>query len=207
MVSCICRANSPLLPETNAKKSDPRRDTKDHEGPPSVKALPHRHRLSAPVGRRVPPRGAGAMEGGAPRELGRPGRMLLRCVPLSFPAMPHPDALPAGTAWARPRQSPAAAAGRNGRRRWPRLCQDLCGRDARAPGELQSVTSSQQGRSIGNCVYSWFLFNNHRQFLPPMIRTAGRGRNLPLKLSPSYQGPKSISGENTCELFNGQPGA
>ena len=32
--------------------------------------------------------------GGAPRERGRPARMLSRCVPLSFPAMRYPATLP-----------------------------------------------------------------------------------------------------------------
>ena len=36
------------------------------------------------------------MGGGAPRERGRLARMLFRSVPLSFPAMRHPAALPAG---------------------------------------------------------------------------------------------------------------
>ena len=49
----------------------------------------------------------------------------------------HPVSLPAGTAWARPKQCPGALAGRPGRS-WPRLCQDLCGRDARAPGWASS---------------------------------------------------------------------
>ena len=42
------------------------------------------------------------------------------------------------------------------------------------PGGLHPLTSSQQTRSIGTCVYLWFLFNNHRQFLPPMIRPVAR---------------------------------
>ena len=69
-----------------------------------------------------------------PRERGRPARILSLCLPLGFPAMLQPTTLPAGTAWARPKQSLGALAGRPGSRRWPRLCQDLCGRDARAPG-------------------------------------------------------------------------
>ena len=63
------------------------------------------------------------MGGGAPRERGRPARMLCRCVPLSF------------LGWL----------SRVG---------------------LHSMTSSQQTRSIGRCVYSWFVFINRRQFLP-----------------------------------------
>ena len=78
------------------------------------------------------------MGGGATRERGRPARMHSRCVPLSFPAMRHPATLPTGTAWARPEQSPGAVAGRPGWRRLPRLREDLCGRDARAPGWASS---------------------------------------------------------------------
>ena len=74
------------------------------------------------------------MGGGPTRERGRPARMQSRCLPLSFPAMRHPATLPVGTLWALPKQSPGAVAGRLEWRRWPRLCQDWCGRDARAPG-------------------------------------------------------------------------
>ena len=42
--------------------------------------------------------------------------------------------LPAGTAWVRQKQSLGAVAGRAGWRRRAKLCQDVCGRDARAPG-------------------------------------------------------------------------
>ena len=45
------------------------------------------------------------------RERGRPARMLSLRLPLSFPAMLQPTALPAGTAWARPKQRQGAAAG------------------------------------------------------------------------------------------------
>ena len=46
-----------------------------------------------------------------PRERGRPDRMLSLRLPLSFPAMLQPTALPARTAWARPKQRQGAAAG------------------------------------------------------------------------------------------------
>ena len=91
------------------------------------------------------------MGGGATRERGRPARMLSRCVPLSFPAMRHPATLPAGTAWARPKQGPGVVAGRAGWRRWPRLCQEMCGRDARAPGWASShdvVAAKEVHRSL-----------------------------------------------------------
>ena len=57
---------------------------------------------------------------------------------LSFRAMLQAAILPAGTAAARPKESQGAAAGRFRWRRWPRLCQAWCGRDARAPGWASS---------------------------------------------------------------------
>ena len=57
------------------------------------------------------------MGGDPTRERGRPARMHSRSVPLSFPAIQHPANLPAGTPWARPKQSPGAVAGRD---RWRR---------------------------------------------------------------------------------------
>ena len=74
------------------------------------------------------------MGGGTTRERGRPARMHSGCVLLRFPAMCRPATLTAGTAWALSKQSPDAVAGRAGWRSWSRLCQDVCGRDARAPG-------------------------------------------------------------------------
>ena len=32
---------------------------------------------------------------------------------------------------------------------------------------------------MGLCGYWWFVFNNHRLYLPRMIRLAGRGPDLP----------------------------
>ena len=77
-----------------------------------------------PARRRVPPSVARVMGGGATRERGRPARMHFRYVPLSFSAMRRPATLPAGMAWARPRQSPDEVACRAGWRRWarPRQC-------------------------------------------------------------------------------------
>ena len=60
------------------------------------------------VARRIPPT---SPSGRHPRERGRPARMLSLRLPLSFPAMLQPTALPAGTAWARPKQRQGAAAG------------------------------------------------------------------------------------------------
>ena len=91
------------------------------------------------------------MGGGPTRERGRPARMRSRSVPPSFPAMRHPATPQAGTAWARPKQSPGAVAGRDGWRRWPRLREDVCGRDARAPGWASSpdaVAAKEVHRSV-----------------------------------------------------------
>ena len=60
------------------------------------------------VARRITPT---SPSGRHPRERGRPARMLSLRLPLSFPAMLQPTALPAGTAWARPKQRQGAAAG------------------------------------------------------------------------------------------------
>ena len=60
------------------------------------------------VARRIPPT---SPSGRHPRERERPARMLSLRLPLSFPAMLQPTALPAGTAWARPKQRQGAAAG------------------------------------------------------------------------------------------------
>ena len=54
------------LPQRPKKKS-----TKDHEGPPSVTALPHRQGCG-PASRRVPPREAGVMGAGPPGSAGVP---------------------------------------------------------------------------------------------------------------------------------------
>ena len=88
------------------------------------------------VARRIPPT---SPSGRHPRERGRPARMLSLGLPLSFPAMRQPVALPEGTAWARPKQNHGSVAGRSGSRRWARLREDLCGRDARAPGGLHPM--------------------------------------------------------------------
>ena len=128
------------------------------------------------------------------RERGRPARMHPHCVLLSFPGMGHPATLPAGTAWAGPKQSPGAVAGRVGWRRWARLCQDVCGRDARAPGGLHSVTSLQQGRSIDLSDHAWFVFNNDRQFLPRIICRRSRAGRRRLMRRGVVAGVSSCSG-------------
>ena len=103
------------------------------------------------------------------RERGRLARIHSRSVPLSFPAMRHPATLPAPTAWARPEQSPSAVAGRAGWRSSPRLCQDVCGRDARAPGwaaSLDLVAPSFCGHGPSRA--------SHRALPAPVLRSATR---------------------------------
>ena len=60
-----------------------------------------------------------------------------------------------------------------------RGCAKACaGGTPALPGGLHPLTSSQQSKTIGLCVYSWFVFNNDRQFLSPVICPAGQGRRL-----------------------------
>ncbi len=112
------------------KKNDPRRATKRDGAAAWAGLQPGKPALAPSSSKR---------DGSRPtRERGRPARMHSRCVPLSFPAMAHPATLPARTAWARPKQSPGVSAGRAGSSRWATLRQELCGRDARAPGWASS---------------------------------------------------------------------
>ena len=71
-------------------------------------------------------------------ERGRPARILSLWPPLSFSATLQAATLSAETASAGPKESHGAVAGRSKWRRWPRLCQAWCGRDARAPGKPSS---------------------------------------------------------------------
>ena len=93
------------------------------------------------VARRIPPT---SPSGRHPRERGRPARMLSLRLPLSFPAMLQPTALPAGTAWARPKQRQGAAAvdsGGGGGRSCGRIC---AGGTPALPGGLPPMTGSHQ---------------------------------------------------------------
>ena len=121
------------LSGTNEKRvihEGTRRTTKGHQ----ARRFCRIGRGCGPASRRVTPREAGVTGGGATRERGRPARMHSRCVPLSFPAMPHPATLPAGTARARPKQSPGAVAGLAGCRSWVRPCQCCAGGTPAFPG-------------------------------------------------------------------------
>ena len=92
------------------------------------------------VARRTTPT---APSGRHPRERGRPARMLSLRLPLSFPAMLQPTALPAGTAWARPKQAaplPVDSGGGDGR-----SCERICaGGTPALPGGLPPMTGSHQ---------------------------------------------------------------
>ena len=81
------------------------------------------------------------MGGGTPRERGRLARMLSLGLPLSFPAIRQPAPTAGGNRMGPAEAEPWAVAVRSGSRRWVRLYQDLCGRDARAPGGLSPMTS------------------------------------------------------------------
>ena len=118
-------------------------------------------------------------------ERGRPARILSLWPPLSFSAMLQAATLWARTPSARPKESHGAVAGRSKWGRWPRLCQALCGRDARAPRKPSShdiVTPRAQVAEACWCrlslkevhlssglfvfirVHSWFVFMNDRLF-------------------------------------------
>ena len=133
------------------------------------------------VARRIPPT---SPSGRHPRERGRPARMLSLRLPLSFPAILQPTALPAGTAWARPKQRQGAAAGRSGWRRWPKLREDLCGRDARAPGGLPPMTGSHQRDKSAEAFWRQLSLKEvhlssclkQNLFPPRLIRTVVGGR-------------------------------
>ena len=120
-----------------------------------------------------------------PRERGRPARMLSLRLPLSFPAMLQPTALPAGTASDRPRRAmasfPVDPGGEDGRG-----CARLCaGGTPALPGGLPPMTSSHPGHEIAEAlwrrlwlkevhlssclfvfigVHSWFVFINDPPF-------------------------------------------
>ena len=115
------------------------------------------------------PRAARAMGDGLGARASRPHAPPLRAP--QFPAMRHPATLP------RERQGPGRS------RVLGPLPIDPRGADSQrcfrpCAGGLHSMTSSQPRRSIRLCVYSWSVFNNHRQFLPPMTCPTGQVRNL-----------------------------
>ena len=98
---------------------------------------------------------------------------------LSFPATLQPATLPAGTAWARPKQSPGAVAGRSGSRRWARLCQDLCGRDARAPGGASSHDIVTPRAQIRRSIRAPLVIEGGPSVFGPMGAT-GQPQGMPL---------------------------
>ena len=90
--------------------------------PPGSAGVPPAERWQSDIEHRTPP-GARASRPHA-----------LPSVAAQFPCDVAADRPAGGNRMARPKQTPGAVAGRSGWRRWARLCQDLCGRDARAPG-------------------------------------------------------------------------
>ena len=129
----------------------------------------------------TPPQGGSDCPGSA----GVPPRILCLWPPLSFSAMLQAATLSAGTAAARPKERHGAVPGWSKWGRWPRLCQALCGRDARAPRSHHPMTSSHQGHEIADAfwcrlslkeihlssglfvfirVHLWFVFINDQRF-------------------------------------------
>ena len=85
-------------------------------------------------------------------ERGRPARILPLWPPLRFGAMLQEATLSAVSALGKPKERHGAVASGCKRGRWPKLCQALCGRDARAPGWPSSheivLPTGQKRRSI-----------------------------------------------------------
>ena len=103
------------------------------------------------VARRIP---STSPSGRHPRERGRPARMLSLRLPLSFPAMLQPTALPAGTAC-----GPAEAEAGRRSRLIPsggdgRSCARLCaGGTPALPASLHPMTSSHQGHKMAEALW------------------------------------------------------
>ena len=89
------------------------------------------------------------LKGGVIWERGRPARILSLWPPLSFSATLQAATLSAGTPSAGPKENHGAVAGRSKWRRWPRLRQALCGRDARAPREAIKLQVGSNGLTNG----------------------------------------------------------
>ena len=145
------------------------------------------------VARRITPT---SPSGRHPRERGRPARMLSLRLPLSFPAMLQPTALPAGTASDRPRRAmasfPVDPGGEDGRG-----CARLCaGGTPALPGGLHPMRSSHQRDksaealwcrlslkevNLSSCLFVFIRglsSCNDRSFFLQMTRTAGAGAPL-----------------------------
>ena len=103
----------------------------------------------------------------------------------------------------------------------------LCGRDARAPGWASShdvvISRSRYRRCIRARlvieggpslfvfirVHWWFVLKNDRQFLPRMIRTAGRGPGLPgIRAAGAFPSAVTASAAPPATAFRrpGRPG-
>ena len=134
-------------------------------------ALPHRHGLRPGKPARAP---LSSKSEGKSRH---PGARASR-----------PHALPFGAAQFPCDAPPGHPAGGNGMgsaeaESWPRCRSTRVEEMAEAAGRLVRAGRPRSRvafirSSIGTWVCSWFLFNSHRQFLPPMICPAGQGRNL-----------------------------
>ena len=166
----------------SSKKSYPRRDTKDDEGPRSVTDLPHGQGCS-PASRR-------AALGTLLNYWNKFDQPLLNCCDsMGFLT----GALPViSVIQQRPLFPP-------GWRRWPRLFQDVCGRDARAPGWASSrevVAAKEVGLSSCSFVDIFFFCplrivilttRSSRRDRPRFVSTSFRTRLCPLR--PRSQSP------------------
>ncbi len=123
----------------------------------------------SPASRRAPRRGAGGIGGGPPGSAGVPPA----CTPVASRSVSLRCPTPSPCRWKQHglgRSSvraplPVYPGGGDGHG-----CARTCaGGTPALPGGPQPMTSSQQRSSIGLCVCSWFVFNNHRQFHPQRI--------------------------------------
>ena len=134
------------------------------------------------VARRIPPT---SPSGRHPRERGRPARMLSLRLPLSFPAMLQPTALPAGTACRSRGRAPLPvdSGGGDGR-----SCGRICaGGTPALPGGLPPMTGSHQRDKSAEAFWRQLSLKEvhlssclkQNLFHSRMIRTPGRGTANP----------------------------
>ena len=76
-------------------------------------------------------------------------------------------------------RAPGAVAGRSGSRRWARLCQDLCGRDARAPGGASSHDIVTPRAQIRRSIRAPLVIEGGPSVFGPMGAT-GQPQGMPL---------------------------
>ena len=164
------------MPQTDSRENSyPRSCTKDGEGPPSLTALLHRQGLLSRQAGACPFWEQECWEEAPPGSAGVPPACAsVACRSFSLRSPSRSPCLRERHRLGRsrvPAPSPVDPSGGGG----PGYAKACAGGTPALPGGLDLMTSSQQRRSIGLRVRAWFVFNNHRQFLPPMICPAGRG--------------------------------